>query len=176
MLENKSSRVYCFCAVRSYHRSSRSAPKTRSRQARTITEMGLFCTNRSNTSPSMAASLMAKVKKAYRTQYRHTLTPLLLGLMLSLGILPAVAVPIVSITEGPFLPAGGATFFIPGTIDNATGAITFTADTLQTAIVGVNGNGTLATVDFQALCVGTSLVALSNVILLDSALGDITAS
>src|SRR6266436_216613 len=76
MLENKSSRVYCFCAVRSYHRSSRSAPKTRSRQARTITEMGLFCTNRSNTSPSMAASLMAKVKKAYRTQYRHTLTPL----------------------------------------------------------------------------------------------------
>ncbi len=145
---------------------------------------------------------------------------LLLGLMLSLGILPAVAVPIVSITpssvvvppgqnfsldisvtdavdlyafqfdlsfdptilsagsitEGPFLPAGGATFFIPGTIDNATGAITFTADTLQTAIVGVNGNGTLATVDFQALGVGTSLVALSNVILLDSALGDITAS
>src|SRR5467141_859287 len=79
MLENKRSRVYCFCAVRSYHRSSRSAPKTRSRQARTITEMGLFCTNRSNTSPSMGASLMAKVKKAYRTQYRHTLTPLALG-------------------------------------------------------------------------------------------------
>src|SRR5713101_8051978 len=79
MLENNRSLVYCFCAVRSYHRSSRSAPKTRSRQARTITEMGLFCTNRSNTSPSMAASLMAKVKKAYRTQYRHTLTPLPLG-------------------------------------------------------------------------------------------------
>src|SRR5262245_45486628 len=41
-----------------------------------MTEMGLFCTNRSNTSPSMEASLMAKLKKAYRTQYRHTLTPL----------------------------------------------------------------------------------------------------
>src|SRR3977135_3507552 len=76
MLENKRSRVYCFCAVRSYHRSSRSAPKTRSREARTMTEMGLFCTNRSNTSPSMAASLMTKLKKAYRIQDRHTLTPL----------------------------------------------------------------------------------------------------
>src|SRR6266436_8817583 len=76
MLENKSARVYCFCAVRSYHRSSRSAPKTRSREARTITEMGLFSTNRSNTSPSIAASLMAKLKKAYRTQYRPTFTPL----------------------------------------------------------------------------------------------------
>src|SRR6267378_1800935 len=76
MLENKRSRVYCFCAVRSYHRSSRSAPKTRSREARTMTEMGLFCTNRSNTSPSMAASLMTKLKKAYRTQDCHTLTPL----------------------------------------------------------------------------------------------------
>src|SRR6266853_4661548 len=76
MLENKRSRVYCFCAVRSYHRSRRSAPKTRSREARTMTEMGLFCTNRSNTSPSMAASLMTKLKKAYRTQDRHTLTPL----------------------------------------------------------------------------------------------------
>src|SRR6267378_4149860 len=79
MLENKRSRVYCFCAVRSYHRSSRSAPKTRSREARTMTEMGLFCTNRSNTSPSMAASLMTKLKKAYRTQDRHTLTPLVYG-------------------------------------------------------------------------------------------------
>src|SRR6266446_3549867 len=79
MLENKRSRVYCFCAVRSYHRSRRSAPKTRSREARTMTEMGLFCTNRSNTSPSMAASLMTKLKKAYRTQDRHTLTPLVVG-------------------------------------------------------------------------------------------------
>src|ERR1700716_4230576 len=76
MLENKRSRVYCFSAVRSSHRSSRSAPKTRSREARTMTEMGLFCTNRSNTSPSMAASLMTKLKKAYRIQDRHTLTPL----------------------------------------------------------------------------------------------------
>src|SRR5712671_4322423 len=88
MLENKRSRVYCFCAVRSYHRSSRSAPKTRSREARTMTEMGLFCTNRSNTSPSMAASLMTKLKKAYRTQDRHTLTPLVHTLLAQSGIGP----------------------------------------------------------------------------------------
>jgi hypothetical protein len=44
-----------------------------------MTEMGLLSTNRSNTLPSMGASLMAKkLKKAYRTQYRHTFTPLAL--------------------------------------------------------------------------------------------------
>lgn len=145
---------------------------------------------------------------------------LLLGLMLSVGILSASAVPILSIapstavvqpsqsfsldisitdaldlyafqfdlafdpailsaggiTEGPFLPTGGATFFIAGTIDNVTGAITFTADTLQTAILGVDGSGTLATVSFQALALGTSPITLSSVVLLDSNLGDITAS
>lgn len=146
---------------------------------------------------------------------------LLLGLMHSVGILPAVAVPIVSITpssivvspgqnfsldisitdaidlyafefdlafdpailsagsitEGPFLPTGGAaTFFIDGTIDNTAGTIAFTADSLLTAIQGVDGSGILARVDFQSLGVGTSSVTLSNVILLDSAGGDITAT
>lgn len=145
---------------------------------------------------------------------------LLLGLMLSVGILPTSAVPIVSITpssvviqpeqnfsldisitdaldlyafqfdlsfdpailsagsimEGAFLPTGGATFFIDGAIDNTAGTIALTADTLQTALAGVNGNGILATVGFQALRAGTSVVTLSNVILLDSALGDMTAT
>src|SRR5712664_2300211 len=100
MLENKRSRVYCFCAVRSYHRSSRSAPKTRSIQARTKTEMGLFCTNRSNTSPSMAASLMTKLKKAYRTQDRHTLTPL--GLVLRICL--AASLGGVATEVGEFVP------------------------------------------------------------------------
>src|SRR5438105_13675429 len=45
----------------------------------------LFSTNRSNTSPSIAASLMAKLKKAYRTQYRPTFTPLVSGLVEILG-------------------------------------------------------------------------------------------
>src|SRR5215831_14608324 len=112
MLENKSSRVYCFCAVRSNHRSSRSAPKTRSSEARTMTEMGLFSTNLSNTSPSIGGSLLAKLKKPYRTQNRPTLTPL--GQMLALDFLsvsfawavlvrvqmPAVGTPMIRVVTG----------------------------------------------------------------------------
>jgi len=82
----------------------------------------------------------------------------------------------VSITEGPFLPGGGTTFFIPGTIDNIGGHITFTADTLVGAIPGVTGSGTLATATFSVNTVGTSAVSPGNVILLDSSLGGITAT
>ncbi|MFH1162710.1 MAG: cohesin domain-containing protein [Pseudomonadota bacterium] len=73
-----------------------------------------------------------------------------------------------SITEGAFLPSGGATFFISGTIDNGSGAISSTADALIGPILGVTGSGSLATVTFQALAAGSSKVDLSNVILLDS--------
>jgi hypothetical protein len=78
-----------------------------------------------------------------------------------------------SVTEGAFLPAGGATFFIPGSIDNIGGSISFTADSLLTAVSGVSGSGTLADLQFQALTAGTSPVNLSNIILLDSNLSDI---
>ena len=44
-----------------------------------------------------------------------------------------------SITEDGFLSSGGATFFIPGTIDSVNGVIANTADALQTAISGVSG-------------------------------------
>src|SRR5579872_3309794 len=62
------------------------------------------------------------------------------------GILSAT-----SITEGLFLPGGGTTFFIPGTIDNIGGTISSNADTLIGAISGVSGSGTLAIIDFTAL-------------------------
>lgn len=81
-----------------------------------------------------------------------------------------------SITEGPFLPSGGTTSFIPGTVDNTLGTITATADTLIGAIPGVNGSGVLASVDFQALGVGNSPITLSNVILLNSDINDIPVS
>jgi general secretion pathway protein D len=81
-----------------------------------------------------------------------------------------------SITEGAFLPSGGVTSFIPGTIDNTAGSITFTADTLIGAIPGVSGSGIFATIDFQALALGTSAITLSNVILLDSNLAEITVN
>ena len=73
-----------------------------------------------------------------------------------------------SVTEGPFLASGG--FFIPGVIDNTAGSITFAAGSLIGAIPGVSGSGTLATLNFEGLTLGTSSVNLSNVILLDSSL------
>jgi len=82
----------------------------------------------------------------------------------------------IDVTEGSFLPGGGFTFFIPGSIDNIGGSISFTADILLTAVSGVSGSGTLAALQFQALTVGTSPIGLSNVILLDSTLSDISFS
>jgi adhesin HecA-like repeat protein len=81
-----------------------------------------------------------------------------------------------SITEGPFLPSGGATAFVAGTVDNMAGTITATADTLIGAIPGVNGSGVLASVDFLALSVGASPITLSDAIVLDSDLNDIAVS
>jgi hypothetical protein len=90
-----------------------------------------------------------------------------------IGFDPAV-LSAIDVTEGPFLPSGGSTFFLPGTIDNIGGSISFTADSLIGAIPGVSGDGTLATLSFQALALGTSPVDLSNVILLDSSFADIS--
>ena len=73
----------------------------------------------------------------------------------------------VSVSEGPFLPSGGTTFFIPGTIDNAGGSVTATADALIGAISGVSGSGTLLTFQFTALGYGTSALDIANPILLD---------
>lgn len=74
------------------------------------------------------------------------------------------------VTEGPFLPSGGATFFVPGSIDNAAGSIAFSADTLVGPIPGVSGNGIVAAIEFQALALGSTAIDLSGVTLLDSSL------
>lgn len=79
------------------------------------------------------------------------------------------------ILEGSFLSSAGSTFFIPGFIDNTTGTISFTADSLVGSAEGVTGSGVLATVEFQSLSAGTSTVDLSNVGLLDSSLSDISS-
>lgn len=78
-----------------------------------------------------------------------------------------------TITEGSFLAPGGATFFVPGTISNGAGTISFTGNSLLTAINGVNGGGTLATVNFTATGSGSSPINLFNVTLLDSSLSGI---
>jgi hypothetical protein len=72
------------------------------------------------------------------------------------------------LSEGSFLSAGGTTFFLPGTIDNTGGSITFNADTLLSAVSGVSGSGTLVVFDFTALTPGTSDFLIENVILQDS--------
>jgi|SRR5208283_620377 len=81
-----------------------------------------------------------------------------------------------SATEGAFLPSGGATFFIPGTIDNTAGIISATADTLVGFVPGVNGNGDLVDIGFTTVGTGTSPLTLANEIFLDSNLNDITGT
>ena len=78
-----------------------------------------------------------------------------------------------SVTEGAFLPSGGATFFAPGAINNTAGTITLTADSLLASISGVSGTGTLASIVFHGVGQGVSPIAISNVQLLDSTLSPI---
>lgn len=81
---------------------------------------------------------------------------------------------VASVGEGAFLPGAGTTFFDSGTIDNVTGKVSFTIDTLLGAIPGLSGSGTLAVLEFQAAAEGVSVVSLSNVMLLDSGFTQIT--
>ncbi|HEY4364384.1 MAG TPA: cohesin domain-containing protein [Bryobacteraceae bacterium] len=74
----------------------------------------------------------------------------------------------VSVTEGPFLGTGGSTIFLPGTIDNVGGTVSFTAGILDGVTSGVSGSGVLATIGFTAIGVGSSSVGLFNVSALDS--------
>jgi hypothetical protein len=89
-----------------------------------------------------------------------------------LGFDPAI-LSAVAVTEGPFLPSGGSTFFLPGTIDDGSGTITFNADSLIGPVPGVDGSGILAVIQFGALAPGNSAISLSNVQLFDSNLNPI---
>jgi len=71
-------------------------------------------------------------------------------------------------TEGGFLPTAGTTFFVPGTVNNSLGAVNFTAGTLLGVLPGATGNGTLATLRFNATAIGTSTLGFRDVLLLDS--------
>ena len=81
----------------------------------------------------------------------------------------------VSITEGSLFSSVGV-FFSPGTIDNTAGTITFIGDSLSGPGPGISANGVLAQVLFNAIGPGSSNLALSNVVLLDSGLNDIAAT
>lgn len=81
-----------------------------------------------------------------------------------------------NITEGAFLSNVGSTFFLPGSIDNVGGTVNFNANTLIGFIPGVSGDGLLAHLDFLAIGAGNGSISLSNVVLLDSGLLDISFS
>lgn len=65
----------------------------------------------------------------------------------------------VSISEGSFLPNGGAnsTFFEPGSIDNPVGEVALIGDV---GAAGVNGSGDLVDLTFRALTPGTTDIAI----------------
>ncbi|MEO5734585.1 MAG: cohesin domain-containing protein [Rubrivivax sp.] len=77
-------------------------------------------------------------------------------------------------TEGPFLSAGGGTFFGGGTVDNTAGKVSFVIDSLIGPVAGVNGSGSLARILFNVTAAGTSPLTFANVLFLNSAQNDIT--
>jgi hypothetical protein len=91
----------------------------------------------------------------------------LYGYQFDIGFNPAI-LQAVSATEGPFLPTGGPTIFLPGTIDNVGGSITANADILNGAVSGVNGSGDLLDVTFKALTGGSTSVQIFNLFALNS--------
>ncbi|KQV52609.1 hypothetical protein ASC95_07210 [Pelomonas sp. Root1217] len=82
-----------------------------------------------------------------------------------------------TVQEGDFLSAGGrATFFLPGTIDNSAGTVSFTANTLAGPGPGVSGDGLIVHLSFHALAAGQSSLSFGNVVLLDSALMEVATT
>lgn len=75
---------------------------------------------------------------------------------------------------GSFLTTAGTTFSDGGSIDNTTGSISFLFDSLIGPIAGASGSGVLAHITFTAANAGSSSFSFSDVLFLDSALGDIT--
>lgn len=77
------------------------------------------------------------------------------------------------ITEGAFLGTAGPSYGDVGVIDNAAGTISFVFNTLLGPVPGASGGGSLAHITFAALAAGSSTLAFSDAIFLDSALNDI---
>jgi Cohesin domain len=73
-----------------------------------------------------------------------------------------------SVTEGPFLATGGDTFFGAGAINNTTGTIAFTFDSLVGFVPGVTGSGGLATLNFNVIGAGVSSLVFSDVLFVSS--------
>lgn len=72
---------------------------------------------------------------------------------------------------GTFL--GPQVFGDPGSIANGLGNISYTYATLLAPVAGVSGGGTLAHFSFKVIGVGSSALTLSDLIFLNSNLGDV---
>jgi len=68
--------------------------------------------------------------------------------------------------EDQFLKADGTTTWLPGTINNTKGIVSFSACVLNSGQT-VSGNGNLANVTFHCIAPGTSTINLTDVILVD---------
>lgn len=77
-------------------------------------------------------------------------------------------------TEGAFLATGGTTIFDAGTIDNTGGTVSYAFGALIGPIPGVTGSGSLAHFSFNVLKGGNGVFGLSDVLFLDSRMGDLT--
>ena len=94
-------------------------------------------------------------------------SPALWGWQAGMTFNPAV-LEALSFVEGPFLATGGTTLWVPGTINNLAGEITYYGCTLTAGSTPVTGSGTLASVTFRVKDYGTSALALASVRLIDS--------
>ncbi len=90
----------------------------------------------------------------------------------SLSFDPAV-LQATGVVQGGFMPSGGSTFFDQGTINNATGKVSFVFDTLVGMVPGVTGSGRLASLGFDVVGAGTTSLMFSDAMFLDSMLGTI---
>ncbi|WP_457424375.1 cohesin domain-containing protein [Roseateles sp. P5_E7] len=90
------------------------------------------------------------------------------------------AVPVLEaheVVDGGFLAAGGAlTSFFPGLVDGGEGSVSFVANTRLGPGGGASGDGVLARLSFLALTPGEGTLLLRNVVLLDSALAETSAT
>lgn len=120
-----------------------------------------------NNNPNLGSSLnmslnLTDVTDLYAYQFDVIFNPLLLQAS--------------SINEGNFLSGTGSTFFLPGAIDNVSGTISFTANSLISEVNGASGSGNLGFISFDTVGTGFASVELANIILLDSNLNDIAYS
>lgn len=73
-----------------------------------------------------------------------------------------------SLLERTFLSNAGPAIFVPGSIDNSLGLVSFVAGTLLGAIAGADGGGDLVEFTFSALTAGLAGLSIENLLLFDS--------